>query len=67
LPEGGTLGELVRRARETYNEAEEALQSGDWAGYGEALKRLEGYLQRLDDLTRPLQEEEIGDEYNLID
>lgn len=67
LPEGGTLGELVRRARETYNEAEEALQRGDWAGYGEALKRLEGYLQRLDDLTRPLQEEEIGDEYNLID
>jgi hypothetical protein len=67
LPEGGTLGELVRRARETYNEAEEALQRGDWAGYGEALKRLEGYLQHLDDLTRPLHEEEIGDEYNLID
>jgi len=62
LPEGGTLGELVRMATEAYNEAQEALRRGDWAGYGEALKHLEGYLKRLDDLTRPLPEEEIGDE-----
>ena len=48
--------ELVILATEAYNEAQEALRRGDWAGYGEALKRLEEYLNRLNNLTNPMHE-----------
>ena len=40
-------GALARQAREHYRRAQEALQRGDWAGYGAALKELEAALDRL--------------------
>jgi hypothetical protein len=42
---------LVEQANDTFERAQELLQQGDFAGYGEEIERLEEILQRLIDLT----------------
>ncbi|QDZ39484.1 UPF0182 family protein [Euhalothece natronophila Z-M001] len=39
--------DLVRRAREVYQEAQEAAQAGNWGEYGEKIEELEGILEDL--------------------
>ncbi|MGB7085838.1 MAG: UPF0182 family protein [Phormidesmis sp.] len=39
--------ELIQSAIETYEEGEEALQSGDWAAYGQSQRRLGELLRQL--------------------
>lgn len=46
-PQAGTAhGELARQALQMLREAQAAQQRGDWAAYGEALRRLEDVLKR---------------------
>jgi len=47
LPPRSGLGALVSRAWEAWARAQEALRRGDWAGYGEAQRRLEEALRDL--------------------
>lgn len=42
-----TLNDLILKANELYTEANEATKNGDWAKYGESLKRLEEVLNQL--------------------
>ncbi|TYO97776.1 UPF0182 family protein [Desulfallas thermosapovorans] len=42
-----TLKELIDTANNLYNEAQTKLQNGDWAGYGEAIGKLEKTLKDL--------------------
>ena len=49
---GKTDKELVREARGHYDKALSALKSGDWAGYGEEIKKLEQALKTLEEKTR---------------
>lgn len=44
-PSGTAQGEIARRALQILLEAQSAQQRGDWAAYGEALKRLENLLR----------------------
>jgi uncharacterized membrane protein (UPF0182 family) len=48
--EPGTIGEgdLIRQLRSAYDRAVQAQRQGDWAGYGEELKKLESLLQDLE-------------------
>lgn len=46
------VGDLVRRARQQYSEAERRQRDGDWAGYGRALNELNKTLQELENRTR---------------
>lgn len=39
--------EIITKAQEAFNNAEEAQKSGDWAKYGQYLKELEKYLNML--------------------
>ncbi len=39
--------ELIEAAQAAYDNAQEALQKGDWAGYGKYMDELEKYLNRL--------------------
>ena len=39
--------ELIQRAVEAFENAQNASQGGDWAGYGEYLNELEDYLNQL--------------------
>ena len=43
----GDLPALAQQARQHYQEAQEKLRAGDWAGYGEALQRLSQVLERM--------------------
>lgn len=45
LPEN--LQDLAARALEVYRRAQERLQEGDWAGYGEAINELEEILSQM--------------------
>jgi uncharacterized membrane protein (UPF0182 family) len=45
---GGEWTQLARTAQGQYAEAVAAQQAGDWAAYGQALKRLEATLKALD-------------------
>lgn len=47
LPSDKNDEELIQRADEMYEEALRAQRSGDWARYGEAIKRLGGILKQL--------------------
>jgi len=40
-------GELARRAMDQYNRAQEYLRAGEWAKYGEEMKKLKETLQSL--------------------
>lgn len=44
---------MVRSALETYQEAQNALQQGDWTAYGEQQQRLQELLQQLQNRTQP--------------
>ncbi|MBI3989099.1 MAG: UPF0182 family protein, partial [candidate division NC10 bacterium] len=46
-PSGENLKELAERAWEHYRRAQELLRQGDFAGYGEEQKQLEGVLRTL--------------------
>ena len=43
----GNLSELIKEANRLYSEAQDRLKQGDWAGYGENLKKLEQVLQEM--------------------
>lgn len=45
------VGELAREANRIFNESQNRLKAGDWAGYGEALKQLKSTLQELSERT----------------
>jgi len=45
------LATLINKANQEYNKAQEALQQGDWAGYGQAINNLEEILQQLQSST----------------
>ncbi|MEC9488727.1 MAG: UPF0182 family protein [Halanaerobium sp.] len=49
LPE--SLQKLAARAMEVYKEAQQKLQDGDWAGYGEAIGQLEEILNKMEEYT----------------
>jgi UDP-N-acetyl-D-mannosaminuronate dehydrogenase len=42
-----TQAELIAKAQEAFNKAQEAQQNGDWAAYGKYLDQLEEYLNQL--------------------
>ena len=45
--EGASLSQLIVAANDAYATAIQAQQAGDWAGYGDALARLEAVLAQL--------------------
>ncbi|RMG23284.1 MAG: UPF0182 family protein [Armatimonadetes bacterium] len=45
-PSGVLEGDLARRGLEILNQAKQALRNGDWAAYGDAMKKLEDLLQQ---------------------
>ncbi len=47
-----TVQSLAAQAREFYNQAQQKLQTGDWAGYGESLNQLNDVIRRLETLTQ---------------
>jgi len=49
---GKTVKDLVSEARQHYDEAQSASRSGDWAKYGEELKKLQQTLKILEEKTR---------------
>ncbi|WP_022871834.1 UPF0182 family protein [Nesterenkonia alba] len=46
----GDLYELAQQARELMNEAQQALEDGDWAAYGEAQEELDAVLEQMVEL-----------------
>ncbi len=42
-----TVADLAKEAQQLYNQAQDKLKSGDWAGYGEAQKQLQEILEQL--------------------
>ena len=46
-PETMTQAELIAKAQEAFNKAQEAMQQGNWAAYGTYLDQLEDYLNQL--------------------
>jgi hypothetical protein len=42
----------VAEANRLYDEAQAALRSGDWAGYGAKMEELSRVLDRMSELTR---------------
>lgn len=51
-----SMGELIKRANEIYNEAMSAQRSGNWAEYGAKLEDLEDLLNRLNEMTGVVQD-----------
>jgi len=41
------LRSLARQANRLYREAQDALKNGDWAAYGERMRRLEAILRQM--------------------
>ena len=54
--EGASLVQLIVAANDAYTIAIQAQQAGDWAGYGDALARLEAILAQLADEAAAVQE-----------
>ena len=46
-PETMTQAELIAKAQEAFNKAQEAMQQGNWAAYGTYLDQLKDYLDQL--------------------
>jgi uncharacterized membrane protein (UPF0182 family) len=46
------VGNLAARALEHYSRAQESLRQGNWGGYGEELKKLEGVLKEMQKTTK---------------
>jgi hypothetical protein len=47
VPADLSQSELIQKAAEALDNAQEAQKNGDWAGYGEYLDQLEDYLDQL--------------------
>ncbi len=45
------IGSLIEEAQQHYNQAQQYLQAGDWAGYGNELDALKAVLDRLAELS----------------
>ncbi|MBA7695966.1 hypothetical protein ES703_104608 [subsurface metagenome] len=45
------IADLIAEAQQHYNRAQQYLQAGDWASYGEELDALEAVLEQLAELT----------------
>ncbi|ABI68470.1 UPF0182 family protein [Syntrophomonas wolfei] len=50
---GATVAELAKSAREYYDRANQLLRDGDWAGYGENIKKLNETISRLEEAAKP--------------
>jgi len=50
------INDLIEQANKIFIEANEASQSGDWAAYGESLKKLEGILNQLNTMINGSQD-----------
>jgi uncharacterized membrane protein (UPF0182 family) len=50
-PVSADVAKLIDEARQHYDQAQEKLKAGDWAGYGDELKALEETLNKLAELT----------------
>lgn len=48
-PVTGTVQELANKARQYYDTANERLQMGDWAGYGDNINKLNEVLKQLEE------------------
>ncbi|HZK44238.1 MAG TPA: UPF0182 family protein [Syntrophomonadaceae bacterium] len=46
-----TVQELAIEAKDYYDKAQELLQAGDWAGYGENIEKLNGVLEQLGEIV----------------
>ncbi|RYD04448.1 hypothetical protein N752_13825 [Desulforamulus aquiferis] len=46
-PTAQSIKELAEEANRLYNEAQNRLRSGDWAGYGQSLDQLQNVINRL--------------------
>ena len=44
-----TLQELANQARQYFDQAEQRIKDGDWAGYGESLEKLNNILSKLEE------------------
>ncbi len=53
MPLPTDLAELAQLAQEHYTKAQEYLKAGDWAGWGEELKKMEEVLSQLVELSAP--------------
>jgi len=51
VPVTADVAELIRQAQVHFEKAQEYLQAGDWAGYGEELDALQKVLEQLVELT----------------
>jgi uncharacterized membrane protein (UPF0182 family) len=51
-PEAKSLKELVSQAASHYRRAQELLRQGNWAGYGDEMKKMEGALNTLEKSAR---------------
>ena len=50
-PVATDIADLIEQARQHYDQAEQNLKAGDWAGYGRELAALQVVLDRLAELT----------------
>jgi len=51
-PGAAALGALAARASDHYARAQELLRQGNWAGFGDELKKMEGVLRQLREAAR---------------
>jgi uncharacterized membrane protein (UPF0182 family) len=42
-----TVNELIKRAREYYDQANQRLKEGDWSGYGENISKLGDVIRKI--------------------
>ncbi|GAI09653.1 unnamed protein product [marine sediment metagenome] len=50
-PVTAEIANLIKEAQRHYNQAQQYLKAGDWAGYGEELEALKAVLDRLAELV----------------
>ena len=48
-----TLEELVKQAQDYYDQAQENLRQGNWAGYGENIEKLKTVLDSMEKKVAP--------------
>ena len=50
-PVAADIADLIEEAQQHYNQAQQNLKAGDWAGYGRELDALQAVLDRLAELA----------------
>lgn len=50
--EPGSAANLVKQANQLYDDAQNKLKNGDWAGYGDSIKQLKDVLNQLSQVTK---------------